>query len=93
MSKKLKIKLLLILLHGVSLIIFELIIDSNERLWLMGGPFHFIFCTMLAIYARFSKKIDKEYKGVIYSFPFLTYIFAAPMIVPTYWIAKILHIV
>lgn len=44
-----------------------------------AGFYHFIFISCIAIYVKFSKKIDIEYKHIIYWLPLCTFIFALPM--------------
>lgn len=43
------------------------------------GFYHFIFISCIVIYVKFSKKIDIEYKHIIYWFPLITFIFSLPM--------------
>ncbi len=44
-----------------------------------AGIYHFIFISCLAIYVKFSKKIDIEYKHIIYWFPLCTFLFSLPI--------------
>ena len=44
-----------------------------------AGFYHFIFISCIAIYVKFSKKIDIAYKHIIYWFPLITFIFSLPM--------------
>lgn len=44
-----------------------------------AGIYHFIFVSLVAICVKFNKKIDIEYKHIIYCFPLCTYIFSLPM--------------
>lgn len=44
-----------------------------------AGVYHFIFISCIAIYVKFSPKIDIEYKHIIYWFPLFTFIFALPI--------------
>lgn len=44
-----------------------------------AGIYHFIFISCIAIYVKFSKKIDIEYKHIIYWLPLCTFIFALPI--------------
>lgn len=48
-----------------------------------AGVYHFIFISCIAIYVKFSKKIDVEYKNIIRYFPLCTFILALPMSTPT----------
>lgn len=53
---------------------FDIIVSSIK-----AGIYHFIFISCIAIYVKFSKKIDIEYKHIIYWFPLCTFIFSLPI--------------
>lgn len=53
---------------------FDIIASSIK-----AGIYHFIFISCIAIYVKFSKKIDIEYKHIIYWFPLCTFIFSLPI--------------
>ena len=55
---------------------------------IQAGIYHFVIVTILAIIIKFSSKIRKEYKKIIYSFPLLTFIFTIPMFFPVGIIAR-----
>ena len=57
-----------------------------------AGIYHFIFVSFIAICVRFSKKIDKKYKYIIYWFPLFTFYLSLPMSFPASLIANVLHI-
>lgn len=47
--------------------------------YFLAGFWHFVFVSCVALYVGFNKKIDNEYKHIIYLFLFFTYIFSLPM--------------
>ena len=57
-----------------------------------AGIYHFIVVTIIAIICKFNKKIGITYKKVIYIFPFLTFIFSLPMMIPTTLFARAFHL-
>lgn len=44
-----------------------------------AGVYHFIVVSIIAIACMFYKKLDKNYKTVIYLFPMFTFFFSFPM--------------
>ena len=44
-----------------------------------AGIYHFVTMVILAIYARLTKKIDVEYKSILYLLPVITFIFSLPV--------------
>lgn len=84
MKKK---KITLLSLHVLSLIIFEIVgyiilkiknpfVNEIEICIIASdvvGKIHFIISLILVICVRFCKKITKEYKNVIYTFPIMSF--------------------
>lgn len=54
-----------------------------------AGVYHFIFVSCIAIYTKFNKKINVEYKNIIRWFPLCTFILALPMLIPTSIVIRI----
>ena len=57
-----------------------------------AGMIFFIVFSIMAICIAFSKKVKKEYKYIMYFFPFLTFYFTLPVAVPACYIIEILNI-
>ncbi len=56
-----------------------------------GGIYHFLFVSCLALYAKYSKNIKKEYKNIFYWFPLCTFIFTWPMVIPTSAVIRVFN--
>ena len=52
-----------------------------------SGVYHFITVSIIAIFCKFSTKVSKEYKNLIYSFPLITFFISIPMYLPVAWVA------
>ncbi len=67
----------LIKMIGGNYNVFELLASFAN-----AGVYHFIFISCIVIFVKFSKKINIEYKHMIYWFPLCTFILALPMSIP-----------
>ena len=60
--------------------------------FVFAGIYHFIFVTAVAIISLFFKRIDKAYKTTLFIFPFFTYLFSLPMMIPACYFATAFHL-
>lgn len=58
-------------------------------LYAKNGVYYFIFLSCIAIYVKFSKKINIEYKNIIRWLPLCTFILALPMCIPNAILVRI----